>query len=148
MMKELQYIDHVTKCININRHKTIAIVGLPSCGKSTLAMLISNKFPGVYKTFATDSYIGTGRELQSLHDNLSYFPDEYKIIEGVLVYRALVSKVVVPDVIIECIASKASRFKRRGKDTPVFDDQLNRYWGEYLAQKNEVEIIQHLTSPI
>lgn len=144
-MKQLDLIDRVSHLVNPTIHKCIAIVGLPSSGKSTLAMQISSRW-AAYIIAHTDEFLDyphasrlgivTGA-VRSLSGPV--------VIEGVMAYELLAHNLIHPDVVIMCAASEKTRFNRRGKETKTFDAQLNNYWQQWRSIDTNKNIIYNTT---
>lgn len=139
------------------QEKIIVVVGLPASGKSTVTDGLMAKYktrsPKLYRT---DDYIKYEFKeslyvmLRDLKRDLSPF----KIIEGVQGYRLLRKglqlKSFNPDLVIVCIADKATRqarfIARDAKATGTgkkrhggFDGMLNKIWGDYMMLLAERE---------
>lgn len=154
-LERLELIDNISPRINMSRMKLIAIVGLPATGKTTMAKLIYDQcdieydegFGKLrYAIHSSDDYIGYVHPLSSFEGVCHRDERQEKIIEGCQVVNVLLLGDVKPDLIIECVADKETRFARSKKETPIFDRRLKQAWAQYMAMNTVVPVWVHDTS--
>jgi hypothetical protein len=131
------------------KENTVVVIGLPACGKSTIALGLLKKYDR-FKYYCTDNYIKYEfkESLYKMMDDLRRDISPCKIIEGVQGYRLLRKglelKTFSPDLVVICVADKATRQKRflqrEAKVTGTgkkrhggFDGMLTKIWNDYTA---------------
>lgn len=130
--------------------KIIAIVGMPTTGKTTLAkeLKIELNIPTVYHT---DDYLSMGFTLRQTLLRSGMGGDQPFIVEGTMVYDLLAEGVVVPDVIVYCSARAATRqlrYERRGKNFfagKPLENRLVMTWNTWRSKNPFVKVIDHQT---
>lgn len=152
-LQTLEFINEVSSRIDTSRHKVIAILGLPATGKSCLSHMLWQDMRTMnrvtYSVHHGDDYLkvkGTIHPAALFERAIISDTCEWKIFEGCQAITVLLLEQIKPDLIIECVADRQTRFKRRDKDTPTFDKRLKQAWARYLGTNPGIEIWTHDTS--